>query len=52
MRFGLSVDLSSYAEAIFVSLYIIIAIIYMQIYPDMAKHQSKPQVYKAPCGQI
>ena len=29
--------------------------IYTYIYPDMAKHQSKPQVYKsdiAPCGQI
>ena len=29
--------------------------IYNYIYPDMAKHQSKPQVYKsdiAPCGQI
>ena len=29
--------------------------IYIYIYPDMAKHQSKPQVYKsdiAPCGQI
>ena len=28
---------------------------YMYIYPDTAKHQSKPQVYKsdiAPCGQI
>ena len=28
---------------------------HMYIYPDTAKHQSKPQVYKsdiAPCGQI
>ena len=27
----------------------------INIYPDMAKHQSKPQIYKsdiAPCGQI
>ena len=32
-----------------------IYIIYIYIYPDTAKHQSKPQVYKsdiAPCGQI
>ena len=30
-------------------------ILYIYIYPDTAKHQSKPQVYKsdiAPCGQI
>ena len=29
--------------------------IYIYIYPNTAKHQSKPQVYKsdiAPCGQI
>ena len=29
--------------------------IYLIIYPDTVKHQSKPQVYKSditPCGQI
>ena len=32
-----------------------IIILYIIIYPDTAKHQSKPQVYKsdiASCGQI
>ena len=45
---------------VYVCMYVCMYIDYIRIYvgyiyPDTAKHQSKPQVYKsdiAPCGQI
>ena len=44
-----------YIYYIYVYIYIYIIYIYICIYPDITKHQSKPQVYKsdiAPCVQI
>ena len=47
-----------YIDIIYIYIHVYIYIytcVYIYIYPDMAKHQSKPQVYKsdiAPCGQI